>query len=190
MGLIGWVSAVTFASAYLVMTALHELAHAVAAVAYGLDPVVWYGTKILHAPGGAGPETVIALAGPVFSLLSGLALLALGRAGRGGAGLFPLWLGLLSVGAFFGYLLSGPFPSASGDIATAVRLQRVPIGLAFLGALAGMGGLVWLGAVVSVCFHQLAPDGTSPPAALRRLGWLPFLAGIIPLVLIGTPAPS
>ena len=82
-------STVAFALALLVMIMIHEFGHALAAISFGLHPVVRpfsvdYGTAT------NAQNIVIDLAGPLVSLVTGLLILGIFRVGRGFWGLF--WL--------------------------------------------------------------------------------------------------
>lgn len=178
-------STLSFTAAYILTSAVHELAHSVAAAGYGLNPV-WHGVGTPHAPGAAGPETVIALAGPAYSLVSGLVFLALAPRARGYLALLVGWLGLLGVAGFFGYLISGPF-ATDGDIPQALRLRHAPVGVAWLGLGIGIAGLAWVAWLAVVRIVALAPAAWTPGRALRELGLLALVLAVPLLVACGIP---
>lgn len=174
------VSALALAAAYVLTTAPHELAHSVTAAVFGLDPV-WHGDRAPHRPGTAGQEALIALAGPLYSLLSGTLVLTVTGRARGYLGLLGSWLGLLSVAGFAGYLISGAFV-ASGDIPDALRLLGAPVWVGWLGAVIGVAGLlVVVARVAAIRLSALAPRGWSARQAIRGLGLLavPVAAGLV-----------
>jgi hypothetical protein len=185
----GWMpvagSALAFCAAYIVTTAVHELAHALAAAFFGLDPV-WHGATTPHVAGTAAQETVVALAGPICSVISGTTVLALSSRARGYPGLLLHWLGLLSVAGFCGYLISAAF-ATSGDIADALVLQHAPPWAAWLAFVAGLVGLLSLarGAAVRLVSH--APAGWSTSQALRRVGLVAVPVAVPLLVAGGIP---
>ena len=185
----GWMlvagSALAFAAAYVLTTAIHELAHALAAAVFGLHPV-WHGDTTPHLTGTAAQETLVALAGPVYSIVSGTAILALSSRARGYPGLLLTWLGLLSVAGFFGYLLSGPF-ATRGDIADALRLQHAPPWVGWLGFVAGLVGLLSLARVAAVRLAALAPSDWSAGRALWYTGLGAVLIAVPLLVAGGIP---
>jgi hypothetical protein len=105
----------------------HEFGHGLTArFVSGLHPTV-YG---LHEDDIASSHTaigVIASAGPLIGLLVGLIFLFVihtRQMGQGFGRYLTLWLGVLGVTAFFGYLLTAPF-YASGD----VRVVLASLGL-------------------------------------------------------------
>ena len=102
-------SAVAFALACLVMVTLHEAAHAVAGLLQGGRPTM-YAYAVDNSGLDDGQQIVTALAGPVFSLVSGLVVLALPRTSLPAFWrLAVLWLGLLSVQELSGHLITGAF---------------------------------------------------------------------------------
>jgi len=179
------VSALAFASAYVLTTAVHELAHALVAVAYGLDPV-WRGDDVPHLAGTAGQETVVALAGPACSLATGALALTLAARTRGYPGLLLNWSGLIGLAGFFGYLISGVF-APSGDIADALSLAQAPSWVGWLGFALGLGGLLGLARVAATRLVALAPRRWSPGHALRILGLLAVPIATMLLIVGGIP---
>src|SRR2546421_12242750 len=124
-------STVAFVGALFLSVTLHEFAHGLTALAFGVTPTVCAGHEP-HAALSPGREAVVALAGPLFSLLSGLIVLLAPRRGRGFWRLFMVWFGVLSVQGFFGYLITGPF-LPYGDIGPACLLLHAA-GVAYVGA--------------------------------------------------------
>lgn len=139
-------SAVAYASASLITVTLHEFGHGLAAWLYGFHPTV-YGLHEEDIAASPVRVAVIAAAGPVVSLLLGLIFLAIHNRVRGQG--FPryltLWLGLLGIAVFMGYLITPPFYK-SGDVyqvlASCNLASPVFMGLSLL---VGAVGIVQLG---------------------------------------------
>ncbi|WP_125916912.1 hypothetical protein [Hymenobacter coccineus] len=84
-----------YTAAFLATVLLHELAHALTALAVGVHPTL-FNSHVDAPPAGPRPEILIALAGPVFSLAQGVAALVLAARGRStGPGPY--------LGCFWGY---------------------------------------------------------------------------------------
>lgn len=170
-------SAVAFACALYIMVTLHEFAHAVAGLALGLRPVLYASSVDYLITGSASEQITTALAGPLFSLVSGLLILALPPRGGAFARLFVLWLGLQSCQEFFGYLITGPFVRV-GDIGQALSLLAAPGWVYALCFLAGWAGTFWLGRVATqhlLVFTDPQPETRAPQ--LRQLGLFAWLLG-------------
>lgn len=98
-------AAVAFVAAHLVVVLLHEPSHAVAGVALGYSSVMYpYGVIISPEPSQHG-LAVVALAGPAFSLVTGLLAMSCmpWRRGRGFLHLAWLWFAFMSVVQGAGY---------------------------------------------------------------------------------------
>lgn len=120
------------------------------------------------------PRIVIALAGPVVSLLVGLLFLTVPSRGSGWLRLLWTWLGLLGVELFFGYLLTAPF-FATGDIGLTLHLLGAPRAVGFVVAAAGVVGIVGLGwlAWCSDDGQRTAVDPEAAAADEYRVGLRP-----------------
>jgi hypothetical protein len=129
--------------AFLCTTILHELAHAIAGLRLGSEPVLYHNyVQHLHMEELTSSQIIsIALAGPLTSLLQGLiaAGFFLKIRSRGLPQLLLLWISVLGFTNFLGYVMTGPFFKA-GDIGKAYALSgtgiAVQIILAILAALA------------------------------------------------------
>ncbi len=138
-------STLAFVLAAMVNDTLHELAHAVAGLAVGLTPTL-SPFSVEYAPEGTVSQQVItAAAGPLFSLLMGLALMVLARHwGRGLVRLFFLWLPFMGVMNFAGYCFIAPFAQV-GDTGQVLKLLDAPGWTYALVAAVGVAGQFWLG---------------------------------------------
>ena len=123
-------STIAFALALLVMITVHELGHALAALAQGHDPILRPSSVDTGSAPGA-EQVVTNAAGPLVSLVTGLLVLALPQRGSAFTRLFVLWFGLLSVQEFNGYLITGPFV-ADGDIGVVLKQSGAPGWLGFV----------------------------------------------------------
>ena len=176
-------SAVAFALACLVMVTLHEAAHAVAGLLQGGSPTM-YAYAVDNTGLDDGQEIVTALAGPLFSLVSGLVVLALPRSSlRAFWRLAVLWLGLLSVQEFNGYLITGPLVRA-GDIGAALALSGAPAVVGWLGFVVGWAGTYLLGRHAVRCLAAMVVDDAPHGPQLRALGLLAWLLGTAIVVVL------
>lgn len=151
-------SAALFAAAFFLTTLAHELAHAIAAVLVGRDPVMFTTSVHCDMEGTVSARVITTLAGPLFSGLSGAGLLFIARAMRGAprARLFVAWLGYHGLVNLVGYVFSAWF-APDADLGSATRLLGVPTpGLIALMGL-GLAGLRLVARPFGVVFAQLAP---------------------------------
>jgi len=170
-------SVTAFALACLVMITLHELAHAVAGALQGNSPVM-FGFSVDQQSQTNEQAIVTALAGPVFSLVSGLLVLAvpIGRLAPIWR-LVVLWFGLLSVQEFSGYLITGPFANV-GDIGSALQRAGAPAVVAWLGFVVGWGLTYLLARHAVPRFAELTADGQPLAPQMRALGLFAWLIGV------------
>lgn len=169
-------AAVCFVLAHLVVVLLHELAHVVAGLALGYHNVlVPFG--VTHAPEpGRGDSTIMALAGPVFSLVTGLVAMAVQpfRSGRGFAHLLWLWLAYVSVMEGVGYLLLTPF--GVGDTGATAALYENPAWVGWPCFAIAVVGTVWL----AMRFGTAAARHTTADlTSLRGFGFFPWIIGTV-----------
>ncbi|AXH97192.1 zinc metalloprotease [Ornithinimicrobium avium] len=128
-------ASVALVAAHLVVVLLHELAHVAAGVALGFSNEL-FPFGVVHSPEpDDGRDVVMLLAGPVFSLVTGLLAMTFQpfRRGPGQAHLLWLWFAGMSTMEGIGYLMLTPF--GVGDTGTAADLLDVPA-LVSWGALA------------------------------------------------------
>ncbi len=194
------VAVCVYTAAFLVTVLLHEVAHALMALAVGTHPVL-HNSYVDNPPVSAGRQVRIALAGPVFSLGQGLIFLAWARRGRGtGPGaLFGLFLGVFGLINFLGYVMTGPLVPY-GDLGQAEALLGVPLAVAIGAAvLAGIGLTLIIRRTAPLFMRFVpAPGPGADPAEVRvqkrrylwpLLGW-PWLLGSVLITALGWPLPT
>ena len=181
----------SFALACLVMITVHELAHALAAVALGLSPTMYGDSVETHATTDT-QQVVTALAGPVASLVIGLAVLALPEPRWSPVWrLALLWFGLLDVQEFSGYLITGPF-AGIGDIGQVLKVTNAPAVVGWAGFLAGWAGTYLTGRQATRRLARFVTDEPGPsgePAPplgpqLRAVGLFAWLLGSVLAVVL------
>lgn len=180
-------STIAFALALLVMITLHELAHGVAAVGFGFRPVIHASTETDPATA-VGTQVTILLAGPVWSLISGLVVLALPQVPVRHAfwRLAVLWFGLVSVQEFSGYLVVGAFTSV-GDIGTVHKLLDTPLWIKIIVLLIGVALMYLTSRVAIARLLQLTDPAAAMPSQLRSLGLFGWLVGVVIAVVVSIP---
>jgi hypothetical protein len=145
-------------------------------MSFGLHPVV----RPFSVDSGIATNAqniVIELAGPFVSLVSGILILAITRVGRGFWGLFWLWLGLLSVQEFSGYLITAPFGGV-GDISTALHNLNAPLWVGYVSFVVGWAGTFLLGRVATLRFLSFTDPASAIPNQMRSVGLFAWLAGV------------
>jgi len=186
-----------YIAAYLLTIVLHELAHATMALALGDHPVL-YNTSVQNTNPrlSNAAHVLIAAAGPVFSLVQGLALLPLLRRGRGASigSLFWLYMSVFGLINFFGYLLIAPLV-AGGDTGQIVARLHVPAAAQWTVAAGGLLGLsLFIGSTAPLFLRHLPTAAQATPATrtsgMRALLLWPWLVGSVVLVLLALPAPQ
>ncbi|MDQ2790646.1 MAG: hypothetical protein M3Y73_13410 [Actinomycetota bacterium] len=180
-------SAIAFALALLVMINLHEFAHGAAAVGFGFRPIIHASTETDPATAEATRITIL-LVGPVWSLISGLVVLALPQAPARHTfwRLAVLWFGLVSVQEFSGYLVLGAFTDV-GDIGTVYQLLGSPLWMRIVVLLIGVALMYMTARVAIARFLQLTDPAQEMTPQLRRLGLFGWLLGVAIAVVLSIP---
>lgn len=171
----------TMAGAALLTIQLHEYAHGV---------VGWLltgGAEVRSNSAGAIAEMtateagIQALAGPLFSLVSGLAIFLISqRVVPGFARTVLLWWGLASMMNFFGYLMTA-IAGGPGDVVAAVTYFELPAGIVFPLFVIGSAGTLSLSYLLCREIRRSAET----PHQMRALGIFPWLIATGIMVLIG-----
>lgn len=179
-------STIAFALALLIMITVHELGHALAALAQGHDPILRPSSVDTgSAPG--GEQVVTNAAGPLVSLGTGLLVLALPQRGSVFTRLLVLWFGLLSVQEFSGYLITGPFV-ADGDIGIVLHQSGSPGWVGFVLHAVGVAATVVVGRLATARLLRLVDPAGDTADQLRRLGLFAWLLGAVLAVLLSLGA--
>lgn len=185
-----------YIAAYLLTIVLHEVGHAVMALALGDHPIL-YNTSVSNTNKllSGTALVLIAAAGPVVSLLQGTVLLLLLRRGRsaGPSDLFWLYMSVFGLINFFGYLMITPLAKGA-DTGQIVALLHVPAAVQWAVAAGSLGCLVLLMASTAPLFLRQLPaavqaDSAAKTSGMRALLLWPWLVGSVVLVLLALPAP-
>jgi hypothetical protein len=173
-------SAVAFVLAGMLATLCHELAHLVAGLLLGEAGTIYPSAVDSGDQASVRTRVIIALAGPVFSLASGLLIIRTARHwGNGFVRLFWLWFGFLSAQIGCGYLIIAPVAHV-GDTGQALALLNAPIAVYVLSFVVGTLGMVWLARQFASRAVAFSSDRTS----LRMVGLFAWLIGTGLLLLI------
>lgn len=190
-------SAALYAAAFLLTTVLHELAHFVVGGFFGRDPILFQNRVFHHLDVSTTARVLTSLAGPAFSLVQGMGVLALERYFRRRLGsvtrLALAWLAFHGLMNAFGYLFTTAFvPDA--DLGSAARRLGIP----FIGCLVltAVGfALIRVGArlVYPAFANLLAADAVDDVSArnrgLIRLALLPWPLGVVLVLPASLPFP-
>lgn len=178
-----------FFFAYVLHTTLHELTHAVAAGAYGIDATMYhYFVNTDKSGGSEKARSIIAVSGPAISLLTGLFfLLWYKREQRPSLRLFLLYATTIGISIFLGNMFSATF---GGDVARAAQLLHltpaVRYVLSFLGLVFSIL-FMWRMGKEFLCFA--VPEGHSRVKVIVYTILLPWLGGIVMVALAYWPLP-
>ena len=177
-------SVVAFVLAGMVATTLHELSHLTAGLLLGHPGRLYVSAVDTSGLVSTNHLIIIALTGPLFSLVFGILFIFMARNwGQGFGRLFWLWLGFLSAQIGFGYFIISPFASM-GDTGKALSLLHAPALIYIISFLFGVSGMIWLGKR----FATPAVAYTTDTSSLRTIGLFSWLIGTGLLLCIEIPA--
>ncbi|MCF8238802.1 MAG: hypothetical protein K9I85_11640 [Saprospiraceae bacterium] len=182
-----------FVAAFALTTYLHEGTHALIAKWAGVHPVLFH-SYVSYSEVGVPPmdQLWIAAAGPIWSLFQGLFFLWIGwRFGKKDlTHLFWIWLGIMGMVVFLGYIMMGPFMEYgdTGKIyAILATPQIVTIGLAII----GLVGIVFIFRRITPQLSQIIERfRTEVSSPVFQLFILPIILGTGLNVLLSLPAPT
>lgn len=138
----------------IVSITVHEIAHLVADLLHGTGATLLPNSVEAVDARPLDEQAVIAIAGPVASVVLGLVVYLLHRRMADGYGrLLVMWLGLTSAQIGFGYFLVAPFLSA-GDTGKAFAIWAVPTAGYVLATVVGVVGTLTLSALTA---REVAP---------------------------------
>lgn len=177
-------ASIAFVLAAIINSAVHEGAHAAAALGFGARPTLGpFSVDYDESALDPGAQIVIALAGPVFSLVMGLVVMVIGRNwGRGFGRLFWMWLPFMGVMNFVGYCVIAPVAQV-GDTGKALNLLGAPGWVFVVVCLVGVAGQFLLARRFAVEVKRYAIG----QAEERQLSFFSWLIGT-PVVIVLTVA--
>lgn len=161
---------------------LHELSHAIAAIAQGSPARLFPSASVALRERPVPEQIVEMMTGPVFSLVLGVVLIAVLRPGpRPGFGhLWLSWLGFTSAMEGIGYLILTPL--GVGDTGMSAELSGLPPALGWVAAALSIGGMVLLARAYGRRIARFVPHGDSP--RLRGLSFYPWMIGTVVVVAL------
>ncbi|MGA2166836.1 MAG: hypothetical protein ABSG62_01405 [Terracidiphilus sp.] len=181
-------SASAYGAAALITVTLHEFAHGVTARMFGLHPTV-YGLREEDIANAGVRAAVIAGAGPVASLVLGVIFLMVHKRLRGQSfgRYLMLWLGLLGMAVFMGYLVTPPFYK-NGDVYKVLASLGMasPVFL-WLSLLMGGIGIVQLARTGLPCLLNLTNSDVALRPQMMASGMLAWVVGSALVLLAMTP---
>ncbi len=177
-----WNSAVAYVLAQSVVIMLHEGAHTLTGRLLGYGATQFTGqVRFTPEPTSTLAVVAIAMAGPLFSLVSGLiAMWFRPFRGRGFAQLLWIWVAFLSAEEGFGYFFIAPIITG-GDTGTALAALAAPDWVDWACFVVGVAGLVFLA-------RQFAVRGarhTRDLYEMRAFCFYPWIIGTVSAVLLG-----
>lgn len=168
-------SSVAFTLALLLTLTIHEFGHAVAALVLGFHPVVHpfsVDTNVI-----TNQQNIITLlTGPIVSLVVGFLFLNLPLVKNSFWRLVLLWMGLLGIQEFFGYLMTSPLKNV-GDISSALQRLGAPLLVSLAVFAVGCAGMFMTGRIATKRLLELTNSKETVAPQLRQLGLFAWLLG-------------
>jgi len=191
-------SAILYVLGFLLTTILHEFGHAFAGVLAGSRPVLHhhYVEHLATSHLTTANQALIALAGPVVSLLqgvvAGMAFHKQAARRRGLLSLLLLWFMVLGMFNFLGYLMTGPLFS-EGDVGHVYALLGTPLWMQIALAIAGAAGVVFVAYKLTAPFLMFSYRHDWVATEKARVNFslhvllLPWIAGALIVTLCYSP---
>jgi hypothetical protein len=178
--------AVTYAIAQLAEVFLHEASHAVTARALGYQPAIGQFVENNPATGSSAHEAIIAAAGPIGSVVTGLVFMAIYRRSirrQSFGNLLLMWMAMTGLVGGIGYLSVMPI-LADGDTATVARILGIPMVLQIVIAVGSVVALYFLTRPLSTMYLDTLPPETpldTPRDRAKNVTrlWIPFVLGFL-----------
>jgi hypothetical protein len=177
-----------FALAYTVVIIVHETAHAVVAAGFGLQTTLHQFWADIDPSNRSTmiERALFGVAGPISSLLLGLASWFAYRANRRPAAAMPLlYLAAMGVTNFFGNLASAAF---IGDFSNAARWLSLPMSVRYVASASGVLVVVAVLFLTGRALARLTPQNGGRSAAAWAV-LLPAVFGTALIVLVNQPVP-
>ncbi|MGV8909887.1 MAG: hypothetical protein ACOH1Y_12965 [Propionicimonas sp.] len=176
-----WNSTVAYVLAQTVVIMLHEGAHTVAGRLLGYGATQFTGqVSFTPEPTATAAVVTIAMAGPLFSLASGLVAMRFRPfRGHGFAQLLWIWMAFLSAEEGFGYFFIAPIIQA-GDTGTALAALAAPDWVGWLCGVVGVAGLIFLARRFAVAGARHTRDLYE----MRAFCYYPWIIGTVSVVLL------
>ena len=180
---------IVFATAYIVITVIHESTHALTARALNVPFTLYPFAVDLARDGGTLTERAfIGVAGPLCALVVGIICWFSFRRARGvRAELLLLYLATFGAGSFFGNLMSAAFV---GDFSRVAMALQLPAAARYAVSLMGLLSLSALMFAAGWELRRLSPAGSSRSRAMVLMIVLPAVIGTGIVTLASLPMPS
>ncbi len=168
-------SSVAFALALVLTLTIHEFGHALASLILGFRPVI-HAFSVDTNVATNQQHIITQLTGPIISLVVGLFFLSITSAKNSFLRLTLLWMGLLGIQQFAGYLITALFTTV-GDIGNALHRLNAPLMVKLLIFAIGWVITFFVGRFATQRLIALTnPEETLAPQ-LRQLGLFAWLLG-------------
>jgi hypothetical protein len=186
-----------FVVAFGLTTFLHELAHAITAKFIGIESILFHSyVSYDNSKTSAINQIYILSSGPLFSFLQAIAFIMLLRKKSkfDFIGLFYLWMGIIGMVVFLGYIMMGPF-MPYGDTGKIYAILSIPnyvsISLSILALIVIIFFFRKLTPVFSdFLFNLKAASEFEKQKSYMLFFLLPIALGTIINVLTSLPAPT
>ncbi len=189
-------STLCFVLAFLLTTIVHESSHFISYLWFTAKPVLYHNSVATPNQELAIHVRIIsALAGPVGSLVQGLVcgwIVSRRKANTSVGDLFLLWLSLLGLVNFFGYLMMTPL-STGGDTGKVAELLNVPLVASILIAVGGFAVLIFLILKLGKHFSKFIPaehDEKVKKQYVYHVMFYPILIGSVVDTALSFPVPA
>ena len=188
-------STLAFICAFFITTFIHESGHFITYLIFGADPVLYHNYVQAQSDNLSTLALIITvMAGPVASLLQGIAfsIWAFMRRKKDVMDLLILWLGLLGLVNFFGYLLLTPF-STAGDTGKAATLLQLGVPSTYFIAAAGLTVVIVLVLKIGRIFADFIPAdliGREKGKYVYAIMFYPILIGSVVNTALAFPVPT
>lgn len=185
-------STLAFVSAFVITTFIHESGHYLSYLIFGADPTLFHNyvqTASQDLPVHA--RIISALAGPLISLVQGILFwVVISRNSQSTArNLFFLWMSLLGLVNFFGYLVMTPL-STVGDTGKAASLLGLDSSIRIVVAVAGFAMLMWSVLKIGRSFSNFIPadlDREKRTKYVYSVMFFPIMIGSVVNTLLAFP---